>query len=273
MTPDKPIRPSTRITIGKSGLTRHKLANLAAVRRRHANAAREKKDKAAPVELPVRQKPPVRKEWADARPDRIRYLAELTKRRLELSDSSGKDAARDQQAIYRLLGLDLAAGFEGRPPSFRADSVQIGGSRLYSRIRNVSMDPLATMRRRKEITEIQHDAALLFVDACEAFSSVGIRNSGFSEAVDGGRRVDVPLAAIQAANAFRFACSAMSPDSLVLISLIAIHGWTLTEIATLRRFGGKRQTVGKRLRVVLDRLAEHFGLVRALPNAPNDSNS
>ena len=189
------------------------------------------------------------------------YLRFMSAQRAAMAGQSGRAAEREQVEAYRALGVDLKAGFEGRPPAFsiigrdRTDSGEV-----LIRAKNIGRDPVRILWNQGALTKRQYVAAVALTDLLEQQASIGVRGMAFSEFVDGGKAPDVSTHALSVARKMAAWEAAFSDVECDLLTSMLIGGQTISHLARSGRHGRSRDTVRKRVGIVLERLADYMNV-------------
>lgn len=191
---------------------------------------------------------------------RREYEKEVDNRRLEAIGKTGKDAKRFQRVVYKALGLDMKAGFDGSPPAFFPDKAinESSAAAEGQGFRNAVRDPVQRMLRRGEIDDLQYDAANEFIALWEAHSRIGGRAIEYGERVDGGRMPDVSASAMEVVSQVdTFRVALREPDVLIL-EAVCINGSTIRQCREMGHWGRDHRVVMRRFRAALDQAARFF---------------
>jgi len=181
---------------------------------------------------------------------RKEYLRGVDRQRLANIGKAGKQARDLQAVVYAAIGLDMNAGYDGRPPAFLPEEDVNEASAGGKGFRTVR-DPLALLHRKGSIDEGQYKAALDFLELQEAYTSIGGRGVQYGERVDGGKAPDVPLwqmSVVQRWSAYRH----WMGDTRLQLLIACTSGNALHVVAGMGRWGRDTRTVLKHLRAALD---------------------
>ncbi|WP_293862374.1 hypothetical protein [uncultured Alsobacter sp.] len=195
----------------------------------------------------------------EAKERRGAYLRSLEKKRADLTGKSGKQTKAFQAAAYAALGLDLQAGYDGRPPTFLPDQDINEATAGGKGFRNAVRDPLALLHRKGSIDDGQYKAANDYIALREDYEQIGGRAINYGERVDGGRAPDFleRQSSIGATmDAFR---RHMGDHRMGLLDAACIGGNALYVVAQMGRWGRDHRTVLKVLRAALDHAGRFFG--------------
>ena len=248
----KPLKPAVKIRVSEKGvMTRRKPAKP---RKRPAP-----KPIIAPVDISIERMERAELRAQEDAQRRAVYLKGNVAKRAASTGATGKRDEKNQAVMYGMLGLDLKAGYDGRPPAFEAlEKHKVGKNELLAGIRNCARDPIHILRTMGFMTERHHKAIVAMVDLFEQHEAVGVRGIEYGERVDGGRTPDVSAWALSVASAMSRFQAAISPTDFSLLKAIAIEGMSLRALTRTGVHGIGINTVRKRLNQALDRLALIF---------------
>lgn len=193
-----------------------------------------------------------------AREARVGYIRALEQKRADLIGRSGKQTRAFQAVVYGALGLDMQAGFDGRPPTFLPDQDVNESSAGGKGFRNAVRDPLALLHRKGSIDDGQYAAANAYIALREDYDQIGGRAITYGERVDGGRAPDVSEKQMSVGGTMDAFRRHMGDDRLGLLDATCIGGNALYVVARMGRWGGDTRTVLKRLRAALDHAGRFF---------------
>jgi hypothetical protein len=188
------------------------------------------------------------------------YLKALEDQRLEAIGKTGKDAKRFQRVVYRALGLDPKAGYEGSPPAFFPDKTlnESSAAAEGQGFRNAVKDPVQRMLRRGEIDDVQYDAANEFIALWEAHSRIGGRAIEYGERVDGGRMPDISVSAMSVVARVDSYRKQVEPNAVLIMEAVCINGRSIRQCCEAEQWGRNPRTVMKKFRAALDETARFF---------------